>query len=333
MKKAIQITVGLLLSALFAYLAVKDIQWDKFFETLRTDKQWWYLLPAVIAFMYSYYPRAIRWGYFLEPIKKVDTHPLFSGIMIGYMGNNVLPMRLGEFLRAYSLNRSTGISKSAGLATVVVERLVDSLGMMVFLLIAIFFSPIPTRYRMMIALIGLVSFGALSFLVGMTFFEKHTTKFLDKIYSILPEFLSRRMNSITQSFIEGLAGLKQTHNYWKIIFQTLVIWTFFAISTYFMLLAFNFDDLYGMGFISGIVVFLIGALGVVIPSSPGYVGTFHYVIIQALAIFGVPNEAALGFAIVIHLMNYLPVTFLGLFYFIREGFRFKEIQETAEQEV
>ena len=329
-KKILQISIGLALSVLFAYLAVKDIKWQDIFSTLQQDKDWWYLVPASALFMASFIFRAWRWHYFLQPVKSLRFHPLFSAIMVGYMGNNVLPIRLGEILRAYALNRSSNVSKSAGLATVVVERLVDTIGLLVFFLIAVLFASLPSQYQSVITLTSILAIGLLVFLIGITFFEAFTKKILNRIFGLLPEFVSEKLQSITDAFLDGLAGLRQTQNYWKILAHTLIIWSLFAASTFYMLKAFRFDTVYSMTFVSGIVVFLIGTVGVMIPSSPGYVGTFHYAIVQALALFGVPNEPALGFAIVIHLMNYLPVTGLGLFYFLREGLRFQDVSKAAE---
>ena len=333
MKRKLQVAIGLILSALFAYLAVKDIRWGDFFATLQQDKEWWYLLPAVLLFMGSFGFRAIRWHYLLQPVRSIRLHPLFSAIMIGYMGNNVLPVRLGEILRAYALNRETGISKSAGLASIVVERLVDTLGLLSFIVIAIASAALPERYHSGMIILAGVALGILAFLIAITFFEEQAAGILEKLYGLLPEVIGTKLSDITRSFLQGLTGLRATHNYGRILLYTGLIWGLFAGSTYFMLRAFNFDAAYGMHFWAGIVIFLIGTMGVMVPSSPGYVGTFHYAIIQGLALYSVPREAALGFAIVIHLMNYIPVTGLGLIYFIREGLRFKEVSSVSGEDL
>jgi len=330
MKRFLQISIGLLLSGFFAYLAVKDIQWNEFFITLQKNKQWWYLLPASGLFLASFISRALRWGYLVEPVQKVAFKPLFSSLMIGYMGNNVLPLRLGEILRAYALGRKTGLSKSTGLATIVVERLVDIVGLLIFLVVAIFVAPIPEKYQTATLLIGGFALLLLLFLLGLTFFEEFTKNLTEKFFAFFPEKISSRLEEIVVSFIQGLKGLRSTHNYGKIFLQTVILWILYATSTYCMLAAFEFPTLYGMTIWSAIVILLIGTVGVMIPSSPGYIGTYHYVIEQALAIYSVPAEPALGFAIVIHLINYIPVTGLGLYFFLREGLRFKEIPDSQE---
>jgi len=332
MKRTIQITVGILFSAVFAYLALKNIQWDEFIATLRTDKQWWYLVPSVLFFTSSFLFRALRWKYLLLPVKEIKYSSLFSATMIGYMGNNVLPVRLGEFLRAYVIGRSADISKSAGFATIVVERLVDVIGLLVFLLIALVGATLPNQYHSVVVLIGIAAVILLIFFLGLTFFEKKVNRILDKIFRFLPDLVAEKLVGITQSFVTGLRSLKEAQYYWRILLNTVLIWTVYAISAYFLILAFNFNSLYSMGIVAGIVLYLIGTIGVMVPSSPGYIGTFHYAIIQALALYGVPAEPALGFAIVMHLTNYIPVTGLGLFFFLREGFRFKEISEAAKKD-
>jgi len=331
MKKAIQIAIGLLFSAIFAYLAVKDVQWERFFATLRQNKEWWYLLPSVLLFTSSFIFRALRWKYLLEPVKEISFPPLFSAVMIGYMGNNVLPVRLGEFLRAYVIGRSTDISKSAGFATIVVERLTDMIGLLIFLFIAILGASIPRRYSTIVLIVGLVAGILLLLFLALTFYEERTNRFLGKLFRFFPNILAEKLTNITQSFVQGLRGLKQTQNYLRILFHTLMIWTVYAGSAYYLIQAFNFDVQYQMGFIAGIVLFIFGTIGVMVPSSPGYIGTFHYAIIQGLALYGVPDEPALGFAIIMHLSNYIPITSLGIFFFLREGFRFKEVTEAAKK--
>jgi len=331
MKKILQIAIGIFFSAIFAYLAVKDIRWDQFFVTLRSNKDWWYLIPSVLLFLSSFIFRAVRWRYLLEPVKVIKVPKLFSAVMIGYMGNNILPVRLGEFLRAYVIGRSADISKSAGFATIVVERLVDIIGLLLFMLIAVLGVRLPERYHTIILLVGLASIALLLFFFFLTFYEQYTYRVLERIFRFLPDLLADKVTGITQSFVRGLRSLKQTKNYGRIFFHTIMIWTVYALSAYFLIKAFHFDRLYNMHFIAGIVIFLIGTIGVMIPSSPGYIGTFHYAIIQALALYSVPDEAALGFAIVMHLSNYIPVTALGLFFFLREGFRFKDISQAAEK--
>jgi len=329
MKKVLQITIGLLLSAVFAWLAIRNIQWKEFILTLQSGKYWWYILPSSVLFLASFFSRAIRWGYFLEPIQQVSNQKLYSALMIGYMGNNVLPLRLGELLRAYALNRTTGISKSAGLATIVVERLVDIAGLLLFLIVAVIVSPIPPRYRFITLMIGAVAVLILAVLLLLTFFDQQMTKLLQMIFRFLPEFSMSKITQIVQSFIQGLHGLRQTSNYWKILLHTCIMWVLYASSTYCMLVAFNFNHLYGMDFWAAIVILLIGTVGVLIPSSPGFIGTYEGVMVFALAIYSVPKPSALGFAIVIHLVNYIPVTLIGLYFFLREGLRFREIPDST----
>lgn len=331
MKRILQIGVGIAFSVLFAYLAVRGIQWNQFFATLSQNKDWWYLIPSVLLFMSSFIFRAIRWRYLLEPVKVIKFPKLFSAVMIGYMGNNVLPVRLGEILRAYVIGRSANISKSAGFATIVVERLVDIIGLLLFMLIAVLGVNFPERYHTIILIVGLGSILMLLFFFFLTFYEQYTFRILERGFHFLPHLLAEKLTGITQSFVQGLRSLKQAHNYGRIFFHTIMIWTVYALSAYFLIKTFHFDQLYNMHFIAGIVIFLIGTIGVMIPSSPGYIGTFHYAIIQAVALYGVPAESALGFAIVMHLSNYIPVTLLGLFFFLREGFRFQDISKAAKK--
>ena len=92
------------MSALFLYLALKDVNFGQMWNSLK-NANYWYLLPATLIVFFSHFLRAFRWRYLLDPVKRVDTPRLFSALMIGYGANTVMPAHLGEFLRAYVLSK------------------------------------------------------------------------------------------------------------------------------------------------------------------------------------------------------------------------------------
>ncbi|MGH7450949.1 MAG: lysylphosphatidylglycerol synthase transmembrane domain-containing protein, partial [bacterium] len=122
--------LGLLVSAVFIYLAFRKIEFLQMWQALQQANYLW-LFPAVGFMFISLWLRAMRWGYFMEPIKPgIGLHKLFASMMIGYYGNNVFPLRAGEVLRAYAIGKSTGVSRMAAFATIFVERLIDVLALL-----------------------------------------------------------------------------------------------------------------------------------------------------------------------------------------------------------
>jgi len=127
----VQIWLGVLISLLFIWLALRGLQLDRFWDAVRGANYWW-LLPGIAVYFVAVWARAWRWHYLLHPIKNVPTASMFPITAIGYMGNNIYPARAGEVLRAVVLRRREGVSVSASLATIIVERIFDGVVMLGF---------------------------------------------------------------------------------------------------------------------------------------------------------------------------------------------------------
>ncbi len=126
--------VGLLISVVFLYLAFRKIDYQELWATLVTVRYWW-LLPGLAIYFVGVFVRTWRWQLLLNPLKKAPFKTLFPIINIGYMGNNVFPLRMGEVLRAVVLKRRESVSISGSLATIVVERIFDAVVVMGFVLL------------------------------------------------------------------------------------------------------------------------------------------------------------------------------------------------------
>ena len=134
--------IGFLISAAILFLAFHRIDFRLLLENLQ-KANYLYLVPIVVVIFLSMALRALRWGYLLLPIKRVGFPNLFAGILIGFMANNVLPVRMGEFVRAYIIGRSEQIRKSASFGTVVVERLFDGFTVLGLLVVVLTFLHLP----------------------------------------------------------------------------------------------------------------------------------------------------------------------------------------------
>ena len=124
--------ISIIFSLFFVVLILNHIDFEKMKKALETAN-YMYLPLAVASSLVTNIFRTYRWKYIISPIKKISTQSLFSGVAIGYMANNLLPARLGEFVRAYIMGKKEGISKSSTLATIVLERIFDGLALLFFL--------------------------------------------------------------------------------------------------------------------------------------------------------------------------------------------------------
>jgi uncharacterized protein (TIRG00374 family) len=129
-----QFWLGVLISVVCLWLALRGLHLDQFWGTVQSANYWW-LIPGVGVYFIGVWVRAWRWHYLLGPIKKIPTKTMFPITTIGYMGNNIYPARAGEVLRAVILKRKEGVPVSASLATIIVERIFDGVVMLAFVFV------------------------------------------------------------------------------------------------------------------------------------------------------------------------------------------------------
>jgi len=333
-KQTIRIALGFALSALFLYLAFRKVNLQEMASAF-TKANYLYLLPATVFLILSLWFRAYRWGFFFKPIKNVRFGSLFSAMMIGYMANNVLPMRLGEFFRAYSIGRVEQISKVSSFATIVIERILDLLTLLILLALTLLLYPFPTWIQRSGYIIFGITSGSIIFLTFLVYKTEPTLGFMERIVRPFPEKLSEAVLKILRSLLEGFEVLRYRQYYAIIAVTSFLIWLSYAGIVQFTIMAFGFHKSYNLPILASIVVLVMAGIGVTIPSSPGYVGTYHYLTMQGLAIFGVDQSHALSFVIVLHLFSFLPITLGGLFYFWKENLTFAEAlaeKELAEEQ-
>src|SRR5262249_14918137 len=124
--------IGVAISAVLLWVAVRGVNFDEALQQLRQVRLAW-LIPLLVSIVLRFWLTALRWQLLLKPVKRVGVHRLFAITMIGFMANNVLPARLGEFVRAYALGRSEALSPSVPFATIVIERVFDGFSLLLFL--------------------------------------------------------------------------------------------------------------------------------------------------------------------------------------------------------
>lgn len=245
--------------------------------------------------------------------------------MIGFMANNVLPARLGEFVRAYSLGAKENISKSATFATIVIERIFDGFAILFILWLSLLLSPFPDWVKKASNLFLLMNLFTLAFLVFIEVKRETTLKFFNFIFRLLPASLSSKAKEILEKFIGGLKVFRDIPSLIWILAWSIFIWVVVGISNYFIFLAFDLHPPIQASFILlGIV-----SLGVMLPSSPGFVGTFQFFCVISLATFGYGKNVSLPFSIVLHASQYFPVTLLGLYYLKKEHLSLKTIESDS----
>jgi len=309
------------ISLFFLYLAVRKVDFQAVGEAFR-QANYLYTIPNAVVILLCMWLRALRWRYLLKPVKSLTAGRLFSPVMIGFMANNLLPMRLGEFVRAYSLGEKEKISKSASFATIVVERVFDTFILLLMFAIVIAFSPFPDWAKK----IGYFTF-AVNIAILLSFFflkqkTEPTLRVLERLLGVFPKKLADFAYKTTCRFTEGLAVLSDLKSLFYIAALSGLIWVITALSNYFIFLSFDLrPPLYGCFFLLVVVAFAI-----MLPASPGFIGTFHFGCTVALSYFKIGPNISFPFSVVLWSCQYFPVTLLGLYYLRKEHLSLKKVR-------
>ena len=333
-----QLWLGVLISILFIWLALRGLQLNEFWGAVKQANYIW-LIPGIAVYFIGVWVRAWRWHYLLGPIKQIPTKTIFPIVTIGYMGNNVYPARAGEVLRAVILKRKEGVSVSASLATIIVERIFDGVVMLAFV-----FVNLPELARLtgssgfvgniqQVAVIGTAVFlGALAVFLLAAMFPQMAMKIgLWVIYRFVPKRFQARVINLSNKFLDGLASLRSPFNSLMVFLTSVIIWLLETGKYWFVMHAFNFSiSFFALMLMNGIV-----NLATTIPSAPGYIGTFDAPGIAVLTAYGVEHSVAAGYTLVLHVALWLPITLLGAYYLAREGIRWSDSirAEMGEQNI
>jgi glycosyltransferase 2 family protein len=310
-RNAFKFVLGIVVSLAFLYLAVRQVDVDQMLAALaKTDYRWILLSASVL--MLAHLLRSIRWRYFLLPIQDVNISALLSALLVGYAANTFMPAHLGEFLRAFVIARKKNLSASSAFASIVVERIVDIVSLIVVMGIVLLVHPFPAWVETsgIIMLIGALLL--LAALAACKRYESAAVGLIRFLSRPLPARFAGRIESLSSNFLNGIVPLKSAGHYAVAGVLSAGIWLCYAAMNYACLEAFNLASSHRLPWYIGLVVLVFTTFSVVIPSTPGYVGTYHYLCQVSLVMFGVSASAALSFAVIAHLVNIVPVSLIGL---------------------
>ena len=324
--------VGIGISAFFLFLLFRKIDFDKLAAAF-AEMDYRFLAPALLLTFVSYYLRAVRWKFLLAPIKRTRLANLFPSTLIGYMANNLLPARLGEFIRAYSLGQKEGIGASAVFASLVLDRLCDGFTVLLVLLITFFTIRLPAGMEEIergLVTGGYVTFalylGVIAFLVLLKSRTEWTVRLVSCLVAPLSKQLAGKLADLMRTFISGIRIPAEPMGVAGIVVSSLLIWAS-AIWPVDLLLR-SFGVVLPISGSMFIMVFLVFA--VMVPASPGFVGTYHFACVTALSAFRIDSEKALSIALVIHGMSFFPVIAAGLYCLWRDKLSLKKLSQSKE---
>lgn len=319
--KKIKFSVGILISLIFLYFTFKDIKWNEVIKILSTGN-YFFIIPSILIHISCFYLRSYKWSLILSKFKTISFIKLFDIVSIGFMMNNILPLRAGEFGRIILLSNKYKISKISSGITIFMERLFDISGLLIILLVLTSIKKWPDNINNFIHTSTLIiMIIVLTIPILLNSFHKFS---FSKIFRALEKYKFL-------SFIKiNLLKLKQEYLLYKDInlilkniFYSILLWIIEGTSYYILSKVFNID----INFIDFIFICAISNLSSAIPSSPGYIGTFDLITTSIIVLLGVQKSLALSFVLILHIVLLLPITIIGLIiYFKKKYYNFLSLK-------
>jgi uncharacterized protein (TIRG00374 family) len=315
--------LGIGISIVFLYLALRGQHFGRLWTALKEASYAW-MIPAILSYFLGVAIRTARWHVLLRSTKVIPMRRLWPVIVIGYMANNVLPLRAGELVRTYVLSEREKVSRSATLATIVVERVFDGLTMLTFIVCAALFIDINARVRQLVLIAALLFLGGLALFFLIAFSDAWRERLLRPIFARLPHAVTIRAEGLIVEFVAGLGSLRRAADTGLIALTSIGAWA--AEATMYWLVAHGF----GLGLSPAAAMLTTGVanLFTLVPSSPGYIGPFEAgTLLVVQQILKLPVETTGAFALVLHAALYFPITAWGLFYWWQQHLSLRNVQQ------
>ncbi|MGE0862388.1 MAG: lysylphosphatidylglycerol synthase transmembrane domain-containing protein [Vicinamibacterales bacterium] len=317
------VVLGLAVGLLFLFLRNADL--DKVVISVRAARVD-YLLASLLLTSVTFLIRAERWQYFLAPLGPTRFMVVLRTTVIGFAASAVLPARAGEVIRPYLLARREGLSATATFATIIVERILDLVAVLLLLAaFLIWFDPgVEGRDSALFSAIrygGLVmtpvAVGTLLVMFAMAGHPERLHAWVLKAERVLPSQLAIIVARFARTFAEGFAVVRSPMRVLAALAWSLVLWLTIGAGLWAVAVGFGID----MPFTGAWLMLAPLVVGVAVPT-PGGVGGFHEAFrLGATSFFAADNDTAVGAAIVLHAISVVPVVIVGLIFIIQDGLK------------
>ena len=327
---------GIFISALFLYLAFRKVNLGMTWAVIRGADIPILGLMVIVTF-FQFVVRALRWHVLLYPIKATGFTNRLLSVLTGFAANCILPARLGEFVRANCLSRREDISGSSVFATIVVERIFDGFTLLFILLIGLMGTTFPMELQALsgkLRFTGIILFllyiMIIVFLMGFKYRTETFLNLLKRLLFFLPHDFRSRVIGIVRNFSLGLVPIKGISGWIQAISYSLLLWFLGLLQ---ILLVEHSIGL-SLPSMAPFLIFSISTFGVMIPSAPGFIGTFHLATQYGFMFFGVAKEEALSAAILWHATFFFPTLLFGFISLLFLQVSYRDLSEESHiQEV
>lgn len=333
MNKKYKVLLGFLISAFFLYITFRNMDFQEIRQAMREANYWW-LIPSQIALWVSLFFRAYRFKLFAQKKVNLRFWDSFTAIMVGYFGNGVLPVRLGEVLKANIISKKTDSSFSLSLGMVFLERIMDLFFMffifLMFLSITIIQNEAMAPYLRNTLLLGTL-FATIPFVIFFIILLKEElfSKIFKKLIFFLSEKHQAKLEDILKKFLEASHSIKSFSFLLLIIGASFLVWFPIILNTYFLF--FCFEGLSGLPFKAAMLTVILIAIGISLPSSPSYIGPYHAATKYALQAYTRRLPIIGSYAILLHISQMTPLIIVGFILFNKENIKINEVQKMKDE--
>lgn len=329
-RRVVSSLVGLAVSIALLWWAVRGVRFSEIVVHLRAANPL-RLAAAVALATLTFAVRAIRWRWLLpDQAGRVPAAARWHAVAIGFMANNLLPLRAGEIIRCYVLTRLAPVRFSTALSSVVVERVFDGITLIGLLAVGLFAAHLPADLA-----VGGVSIARAATGAGLVCLAALAVAIAILAAPVAAERVSRRLipspalADRVVGMIEGIRGglhaLASPGRLVAVIGWSLAHWLLNAAAFYVAFGALGIQ----VGYAGALLMQSVLAFGIAVPSTPGFIGPFEAVIVAVLAVFGVPRAEAFSYALAYHVTTFVPITALGLLSLSRTAIGFRELERSA----
>jgi uncharacterized protein (TIRG00374 family) len=327
-KQRIFVLLGLLISGLFLWRAFSGLQVAEVMGELQRAN------PLLLLFGGCIYFGAMlfitwRWSFLLRALVQVPIQYLYQLVAIGYAGNNIYPFRSGEVLRIALLHRSHRVPVARLTTTVLVERVFDGIVMLTFVLVPLLFTEnTSTEIRRVASFATPIFLLALAVFLLLALRPGILRRLVNLVAGLFPERLGEKLRAIGEDVLVGLSGLRTPRDLAGAVLTSYLSWMIEAVVYWIVALAIGMD----VGYPIMLTVVGIVNLAGLIPASPGQIGVFEFFASRVLMGVGIPESQAVAYALLTHLVIWLPPTLLGFTFLVRRGLGLSAVTHAREIE-
>ncbi|MDR1695469.1 MAG: flippase-like domain-containing protein [Endomicrobium sp.] len=324
-KHIFKILFGFLLSAVLIYLTLRQIDFKNSFELIK-NADYYILIPGVLIYAFTYVLRSVRYYFMILPVKKTKVLENFPYTVLGFFMNNIIPLRLGEIIRAKVTGERLGISRSSVLGTIVIERLMDIVIFVLFFFVIMFTIPFPEFIKKSFYVCAVVFGAGLLALFLVAVYEEKALKMILRL-PMIPK-VKNLAAELFNKFAHGLAALKKPGLFSAIFLISVIIWV--TESSFLVMTAYSCGI--SMSLIGAIFTVIIIGIGAILPTAPGYIGAFEFMGITAMSALSIDKDAAFACIAIYHFLQITVIFILGFTSVVKTKISFADLFKFARIE-